>query len=106
IHGTARAPATVISEFRGLHRVSDAIRAQDAEATLVMALRRGDEAAFVVLVDRYQALLTRLALLYVRDRAVAEDVVQETWLGLLRGLDRFEGRASLKTWLCRILSNR
>src|SRR5918911_394743 len=86
--------------------LADARHVESPDAALVAALRRGDEAAFATLVDRYQATLMRLAQWYVRDRAVAEDVVQETWLGLLRGLDRFEGRASLKTWLFRILANR
>jgi RNA polymerase sigma-70 factor (ECF subfamily) len=76
------------------------------DQTLIEALKRGDEGAFVQLVEAYQGLLVRLALPYVPNRAMAEDVVQETWLGLLRGLDRFEARASLKTWLCRILVNR
>jgi RNA polymerase sigma-70 factor (ECF subfamily) len=75
------------------------------DADLIVALRDGDEAAFALLVDRYHAALVRLARLYVSD-ATAEDVVQETWLGFLRGLSRFEGRASLKTWLFRILMNR
>jgi RNA polymerase sigma-70 factor (ECF subfamily) len=77
-----------------------------AEADLVAALRSGDERAFVALVDRYQAALLRLAVTFVRDRAVAEEVVQETWLAVLGGIDRFEGRASLKTWIFQILSNR
>jgi RNA polymerase sigma-70 factor, ECF subfamily len=73
---------------------------------LIEALRQGDEAAFVELVERYQGSLVRLAMVYVGDRAVAEEVAQETWLGVLRGLDRFERRSSLKTWIFRILSNR
>lgn len=76
------------------------------DETLIAALRGGDEEAFVALVSAYHGLLTRLALLYVPTRAAAEDVVQETWLGLLRGLDRFEARSTVKTWLCRILMNR
>jgi RNA polymerase sigma-70 factor (ECF subfamily) len=81
--------------------------ASDAEDTqLVEALRRGDEAAFVSLVRRYGPLMQRVAMGYVRTPAVAEEVVQETWLGVLRGIDRFEGRSSLKTWLFRILVNR
>jgi RNA polymerase sigma-70 factor (ECF subfamily) len=70
------------------------------------ALRRGDEAAFTMLVNEHQAALLRLALMYVSDPAVAEDVVQETWIAVLQGIHRFEGRSSLKTWLFRILTNR
>jgi RNA polymerase sigma-70 factor (ECF subfamily) len=76
------------------------------ELELVAALRRGDEAAFVSLVERYQPTMLRVAALYVHTPAVAEDVVQETWLGVLRSLERFEGRSSLKTWIFRILANR
>jgi RNA polymerase sigma-70 factor (ECF subfamily) len=76
------------------------------DLVLVEALRGGDEAAFITLVERYQSSLIRLALLYVRDRAAAEDVVQETWLAVVRGIERFECRATLKTWLFRILVNR
>jgi len=76
------------------------------EQSLVAALRNGEEFAFVVLVDRFQPALVRLATVYVRDRAVAEEVVQETWMAVLRGIVTFEGRASLKTWLFRILVNR
>jgi RNA polymerase sigma-70 factor (ECF subfamily) len=75
------------------------------DAHVVEALRRGDEAAFAALVRTYHSSLLRVALLYVPTRAVAEEVVQETWLGVLRGLDRFEGRSSFKTWLFRILAN-
>jgi RNA polymerase sigma-70 factor, ECF subfamily len=84
-------------------RVQDVLSRGDAP--VVEALRRGDEAAFSALVREYHASLLRVALVYVPSRAVAEEVVQETWLGVLNGIDRFEGRASLKTWIFRILSN-
>jgi RNA polymerase sigma-70 factor, ECF subfamily len=76
------------------------------EAELVAALRAGDEAAFAELARSYNASLLRVAQIYVSSRAVAEEVVQETWLAVLQGLDRFEGRSSLKTWIFRILANR
>jgi RNA polymerase sigma-70 factor, ECF subfamily len=76
------------------------------DAVLVAALREGDEAAFSWLVDRYDAMLRRLARNYVSSAAVAGEVVQETWLAVLLGIDRFEGRSSLKTWLFRILMNK
>ena len=75
------------------------------DAHLVTALRNGDEAAFAALVERYHPALVRLAQAYVRDRAVAEEVAQEAWLGMLTSLSRFAGRASLKTWLFGILIN-
>jgi RNA polymerase sigma-70 factor (ECF subfamily) len=75
------------------------------DARLVEALRAGDEAAFERLMRQYYSSLLRVALIYVPTRAVAEDVVQETWLGVLNGIDRFEGRSSLKTWIFRILTN-
>ena len=75
------------------------------DAATVRALRAGDEAAFHALVAELHASLVRVALIYVPSRAVAEEVVQETWVGVLRGLDRFEGRSSLKTWIFRILTN-
>jgi RNA polymerase sigma-70 factor, ECF subfamily len=93
---------TVMQELIG----TEATPALPDDAALVAALRAGDEAAFVALVDAYHGLLIRLATPYVRHRAMAEDVVQETWLGVLRGLERFEARSSLKTWICRILVNR
>jgi RNA polymerase sigma-70 factor, ECF subfamily len=75
------------------------------ERRLVEALRRGDEAAFEQLVRMYHASLLRVARLYVSSRSVAEEVVQETWVGVLNGIARFEGRSSLKTWIFRILTN-
>jgi RNA polymerase sigma-70 factor, ECF subfamily len=69
-------------------------------------LRAGDEAAFSELVERYSGALLRVVRTYVPSAAVAEEVVQETWLGVLTGLDGFEGRSSLRTWLFRIAVNR
>ena len=74
---------------------------------ILAALKRGDEAAFMpARRAATRRLMLRVARRYVRSSAVAEEVVQETWLGVLNGLDRFEGRASLKTWIFRILTNR
>src|SRR5512133_3577237 len=84
--------------------IIDPAHAEDEE--LLDALRQGDERAYVALVRRYGALMQRVALSYVRTPAVAEEVVQETWCAVLTGLERFEGRAALKTWLFRILTNR
>jgi RNA polymerase sigma-70 factor, ECF subfamily len=78
----------------------------DGERRLVDALRRGDEAAFVALIERYHTRLVRLAQAYVPSQAVAEDVAQETWLGVLKGIGQFEGRSSLKTWVYSILTKR
>jgi len=71
----------------------------------VARLRAGDESAFMALVERLQPSMLRVARMYVSTAAVAEEVVQETWLGVLRGLDRFQGRSSLRTWIFRILTN-
>lgn len=73
---------------------------------LVERLRAGDEGAFVELVRRYQPSLQRVAETIVRSTAVAQEVTQDTWLAVVRGVDRFEGRSSFKTWLFRILANR
>jgi RNA polymerase sigma-70 factor (ECF subfamily) len=77
---------------------------QDDRRT-VAALRAGDEATFGALVAELGPSMLRVARMYVSSRAVAEEVVQEAWLGVLRGIDRFEGRSSLKTWIFRILTN-
>jgi RNA polymerase sigma-70 factor (ECF subfamily) len=79
--------------------------AGSAEAQLLEALRAGDEAAFTQLVREYQPSLVRVARIYVPTQAAAEEVAAETWLAVLNGLDRFEGRSSLKTWIFRILTN-
>ena len=76
------------------------------ELELVLALRGGDEAAFTMLVRRYQAAMLQVALTYVPSRAIAEEVVQEAWLGVLQGIGRFERRSQLKTWIMRIVINR
>jgi RNA polymerase sigma-70 factor (ECF subfamily) len=75
------------------------------EAELIARLRSGDELAFGSLVDSYHGTMLAVARRYVKTRDVAEEVVQEAWLGVLNGLDRFEGRSSLKTWILRILVN-
>ena len=79
---------------------------EDADdRSLVERLQAGDEAAFVWLLDRYTGSLQRLARSYVATAAVADEAVQETWLAVVTGIDRFEGRSSLKTWVHRILVN-
>ena len=75
------------------------------DSQLVAALRAGDEATFTRLVREWHASLLRVAQIFVPSRAVAEEVVQETWLRVLGALERFEGRSSLKTWVFRILVN-
>jgi RNA polymerase sigma-70 factor (ECF subfamily) len=76
------------------------------EAAMVAALLDGDERAFEWLVEQHHTTLVRLALRYVRDPAIAEEVAQDTWLHVLKGLPRFQFRASLKTWMSQILVNR
>jgi RNA polymerase sigma-70 factor (ECF subfamily) len=75
------------------------------DAEIVAALRRGDEAVFADIVDAYSPGLMRMAQIFVRDRAVAEEAVQDTWLAVVKGIDRFEARSSLKTWIFGILVN-
>ena len=92
----ARPPAATRLRLRGV----------ETDASLVDRLRDGDEAAFVTLVGRYHQPMLRLARSMVSSEAVAEEAVQDTWLGVVRGIERFEGRSSFKTWLFRILVNR
>ena len=79
--------------------------AEPDDLALVRAVHRGDAAAFASLIDRYHPSLVRIATLFVRDYETAEEVAQETWIGVLKGIDRFEGRSSFRTWLFSILTN-
>ena len=86
-------------------KLAGAVASAD-DLSLIEQLRAGNEAAFEDLIERYAPAMLRLAMLYVRARAAAEEVVQETWLAVLEGLGRFEGRSSLKTWMFHILTYR
>src|SRR4051812_11646637 len=83
-----------------------ALEQADPDAELLERLRAHDEAAFLELVRRYGPVMHRLAMSYVHCSSVAEEVVQDAWIGALRSLERFEGRSTLRTWLLRILANR
>jgi RNA polymerase sigma-70 factor, ECF subfamily len=112
--GAGSGVADLEKKMRGPARRADAsrwkschtLRAVETDAELCTRLRDGDEEAFVMLVSRYQQPMTRLARSIVSSPSVAEEAVQDTWMGVVRGIDRFEGRSSLKTWLFRILVNR
>jgi RNA polymerase sigma-70 factor, ECF subfamily len=80
--------------------------APDRDGELLARLRDGDEEAFLALVARHRAMMLRLASSFVSSPAVAEEVVQDAWLGVLNGLDGFAGRSSFRTWLLRIVVNR
>ncbi len=86
--------------------VGDTLPAMDSDEELLRRLRAGDEQGFVALVERYNGSMLRLAGAFVPSHAVAEEVVQDTWLAVLRGLTGFEGRSSLRTWMFTILVNR
>jgi RNA polymerase sigma-70 factor (ECF subfamily) len=80
-------------------------RSTEDEEALIAAVREGDEQAFATLVDRHSSSMIRVATAYVPSRAAAEEAVQEAWIAVIRGIDGFEGRSSLKTWIFRILTN-
>src|SRR5213082_1560969 len=96
-------PSSRTKALRYSRRMEHAVSLDDAR--LVKALRARDERAFEELMRMYNASLLRVAQIYVASRAVAEEVVQETWIGVFNGIDRFETRSSLKTWIFRILTN-
>ena len=75
------------------------------EWPLIAGLRKGDERAYAELVDRYTPAMLRVARGYVPSHQVAEDVIQETWIGVLQGISKFEGRSSLRTWIFRVMIN-
>lgn len=97
---SGEAPTRVRAESEGVAPDID-----PAEAVLIARLRAGYEDAFNELIDRYYPLTARVARHYVRTHAVAEEVVQEAWMGVIQGLKRFEGRSTLKTWILRIVAN-
>ena len=99
-------PKRVVTAVTGTPTFDLASAARVDESELIRLLRAGDEDAFAALVERHHAAMVRLARGYVRSRAVAEEVAQDAWLGLLRGLDGFQERSSLRTWLLRIVVNR
>jgi RNA polymerase sigma factor, sigma-70 family len=79
--------------------------ASAADLALIEHLKAGDEASFMTLVEKHQAGMLRVARMYVSSQAVAEEVAQDAWIGILQGIRRFEGRSSLRTWMYRILTN-
>ena len=91
--------------WRGRRPARPILAMMESDGELLLRLRSGDERAFVGLVERYHEPMLRLAASFVPSRAVAEEVVQDTWLAALRGLAAFEGRSSLKTWLFAICVN-
>jgi len=95
-----------IGQFPSINRKSPAIKSPGltkAEDAVLSRLRSGNEGAFDELVNKHHSTLIRMAMSYVADREVAEEVVQDTWMAVIESLDRFEGRSSLRTWICGIL---
>ncbi len=103
--GVSGTQSECVAYIDGRWTTDDRTGIADDDLALIEGLRRGDEAVFGVLVDRYHRSFVRLATGYVRDRSIAEEVAQEAWLGIIRGLQQFAGRASFKTWMFRILVN-
>jgi RNA polymerase sigma-70 factor, ECF subfamily len=98
---------TLTADCGGVGEYTRAVRSETwGDDQLLAGLRAGDELAFRMLVTRHHSSMRRVALSYVPSAAIAEEVVQETWLAVIRGLDRFEQRSSLKTWIFGILVNR
>ncbi|MGQ0556461.1 MAG: RNA polymerase sigma factor [Nitrospiraceae bacterium] len=95
---TNRADADPLSAAAG-----NSVCMMNQEDQLLSQLRAGEEEAFETVVIHYQERLTRTAMRYVANRATAEDIVQETWIAVMNGLNRFEGRSSLYAWICAIL---
>jgi RNA polymerase sigma-70 factor, ECF subfamily len=108
--GTRLDPPPVSREVqrhkRPIARNASVISDDDAEQTLIERLRAGDVQAFSSLVDRYHRLLMHVCSAYVSSRSIAEEVVQETWMAVIEGLDAFQGRSSLRSWICSIAINR
>ena len=95
-----------IGRFPSMSRESSAIKSSGltkAEDAILARLKRGDEGAFDELVNQHHSALIRMAMGYVADREAAEEVVQDTWMAVIESLNRFEGRSSLRTWICGIL---
>jgi RNA polymerase sigma-70 factor (ECF subfamily) len=91
------------SSVRPKPQAAKAFGSTKAEDQLIARLKRGDEGAFNELVNQHHSTLIRMAMAYVADREVAEEVVQDTWMAVIESLNRFEGRSSLRTWICGIL---
>jgi RNA polymerase sigma-70 factor, ECF subfamily len=105
-HSPVSAPVREQGPERPVTAGSLSFQAAREEQLLVQALRDRDEEAFELVLDRYYSAMLRTAMIYVGSRALAEEVVQETWLAVLAGIHGFKGRSSLKTWIFRILINR
>ncbi len=105
INQSASQPDAVIVKQTATEVQLNNVTTPDSEISLVTMLRNRDENAFLSLVQQYHHTMLRLAMIYVPKQTVAEEVVQEAWLGVLQGLKHFEGRSSLKTWIFRILTN-